>query len=481
MKKIFCFSIVLITIAITLFAQPGSVDIYFNPGSGINNPVTGVFELDCILIQSDGKIIIGGFFSTFNGAPARCIARLNSNGSLDNTFMQGTGANNAIACASMQSDGKIIIGGLFTNFNGSNRYRIARLNVNGTLDSTFNPGSTNSFGNNDVVRHTSIQSDGKVIVCGRFTDYSGYPSINFCRLNSDGSFDHTFQNGTVVNSGINISSIQSDGKIIIGGSVTNYNGTPINRLARLFADGSLDTTFNVATEINMTYSVNCSLIQNDGKIIIGGDFSYTNGITAQHIARLNTDGSLDTTFNPGTGADNVITKISTQSDGKILISGYFTSYNGIARKSIARLNADGSIDTTFSPGTGTGTAQNTWVYCTAIQSDGKIIVGGNFNSFNGTARNGVARLQNDITLDLKSEDNNINLFPNPTQGMFTMQFGEIIDATVNIYNCTGQLISKQKNMSENSLEINLSDQPNGLYIVEVIQKSNSKRFKISKQ
>jgi uncharacterized delta-60 repeat protein len=476
-KKIFTTFYLTIALVASVIAQPGSVDTTFNPGSGTNDFVKTTS------IQSDGKIIIGGNFTQINALPVNRIARLNADGSVDNLFNVGSGANEQVYSTSIQNDGKIIIGGKFTSYNGISRYRIARLNVDGTLDSTFNPASTNSYGNNDQVLHTSIQSDGKILVCGLFTDYSGYPWLNFCRLNSDGSLDNTFQNGITSYTGIYFSSIQSDGKIIIGGSASNYNGTPINRLARLFADGSLDTTFHAASEINMTYSVNCSLIQNDGKIIIGGDFSYTNGVTTKKIARLNTDGSLDTTFNPGTGADNTINRISIQNDGKIIISGFFTSYNGTLSKSIARLNNDGSIDTDFNPGNGNGNgaAQNTWVLCTAIQSDGKIIVGGNFNYFNGTGRNGIARLQNDFTLDLKSEDNNINLFPNPTQGMFIVQFGEITNATVNIYDCKGQLLSQQKNVNEKSLKFDLSNYANGLYILELIQKSNSKRFKISKQ
>src|SRR5690606_5239549 len=95
-----------------------------------------------------------------------------------------------------------------------------------------------------------------------------------------------------------------------------------------------------------------SSLQSDGKVVIGGAFSSINGTVRDRIARLNTDGSLDTTFNPGTGANDLVTSISIQSDGKIIIGGWFIFYNGTAIKRIARLNTDGSLDNTFDPGTG---------------------------------------------------------------------------------------------------------------------------------
>jgi uncharacterized delta-60 repeat protein len=254
----------------------------------------------------------------------------------------------------------------------------------GSNDLSFNADRINfGDGANSTILTTQIQSDGKVIIGGQFISYNGTEINRIARLNTDGSLDTGFNPGTGANSTIRTTQIQSDGKIIIGGLFTSYNGTARNRIARLNADGSLDTGFNPGT--GATSTILTTQIQSDGKIIIGGDFTSYNGTAISRIARLNADGSLDTGFNPGKGANGTIWTTQIQSDGKIIIGGQFTSYNGTARNYIARLNADGSLDTGFNPGTG---ATST-ILTTQIQSDGKIIIGGQFTSYNGTARNNL--------------------------------------------------------------------------------------------
>ena len=361
----------------------GTLDTTFNPGTGTSSYVFS------IAMQSDGKIIIGGSFSSYNGTLRNRIARLNADGTLDTTFNQGNSETDDIYTTAIQSDGKIMIGGFFTSFNGIDRDRIARLNADGTLDTTFNPGA----GANSSVETIAIQSDGKTIIGGGFSTYNGTARGKIARLNADGTLYGTFDLGTGANGTVHTTIIQTDGKIIIGGEFTSYNGTAINRIARLNADGTLDTYFNTGTGANGT--VNTAAIQSDGKIIIGGEFTSYNGIARNHIARLNTDGTLDGTFDQGTGASDYVNTTAIQSDGKIIIGGGFLYYNGTAINRIARLNADGTIDGTFDPGTGASGNVNT----TAIQSDGKIIIGGSFSSYNETARNRIARLNADGTLD----------------------------------------------------------------------------------
>ena len=210
---------------------------------------------------------------------------------------------------------------------------------------------------------------------------------------TSGTIDLTFNPGAGATGSVETTSIQSDGKIIIGGNFPSYNGTARNRIARLNTDGTLDTSFNPGTGADnggFTNSVRTTSIQSDGKIIIGGTFTSYNGIARNNIARLNTDGTLDATFNPGTGADGGggVWTTSIQSDGKIIIGGFFTSYNGIARNRIARLNTDGALDTSFNPGAGA----NDNVKTTSIQSDGQLIIGGQFTSYDGIARNYIARI-----------------------------------------------------------------------------------------
>jgi uncharacterized delta-60 repeat protein len=281
-------------------------------------------------------------------------------------------------------DGKVLIVGDFIYYNGIPRKYIARLNNDGSLDMSFNPGT----GASHNIFTIAVQSDGKVLIGGVFTSYNGTPRIGIARLNTDGSLDATFNSGLGAGAGISKIAIQSDCKVLIGGVFTSLNGTARTGIARLNTDGSLDTTFNYG--LGAGDMIPQIAIQSDGKIVIGGVFTSLNGTARTCIARLNTDGSLDTTFNPGSGANRLFVSIAIQSDGKIVIGGNFTSYNGTPRTGIARLNTDGSLDTSFNPGSGA----NGYVASIAIQSDDKIVIGGNFTSYNGTARNCIARIFN---------------------------------------------------------------------------------------
>jgi uncharacterized delta-60 repeat protein len=130
-------------------------------------------------------------------------------------------------------------------------------------------------------------------------------------------------------------------------------------------------------------------VQSDGKVLIGGGFTAYNGTSRGNVARLNSDGSLDTDFATGAGANNYVGSVAVQSDGKILIGGGFTTYNNTSRGGVARLNSDGSLDTGF---LATGAGANGQVESVAVQSDGKILIGGRFTTYNGTSRGYVARL-----------------------------------------------------------------------------------------
>ena len=361
----------------------GTLDTSFNPGTGANNTIS------TCTIQPDGKIIIGGDFTTYNGTTRNRIARLNVNGTLDTSFNPGTGANNTISTCPIQPDGKIIIGGNFTSYNGTNINRIARLNTDGTLDTIFNPGT----GANFDVKICILQPDEQLIIGGTFTSYNGTARYCIARLNVDGTLDASFNPGTGANNSVYTFVLQPDGKIIIGGVFTSYNGTARNYIARLNANGTLDTSFNPGTGAANTVNT-CALLPN-GQLIIGGSFTYYNETARGRIACLNANGSLDISFNPGTGANFDVFTSALQPDGKIIIGGFFTTCNGTESHRIARLNEDGTLDTSFNSGIGA----NHYVWTCVLQPDGKIIIGGNFTSYNGAARNYIARLNSDGTLD----------------------------------------------------------------------------------
>jgi len=377
-KRKLLFLALIIFSTIKSFAQPGALDFSFITGDGASA------EVYTTNIQSDGKIIIGGAFITFNGVSINRIARLNADGTLDVGFNSGSGSNNIVYSSAIQPDGKIIIGGDFTSYNGTTKNFIARLNNDGTIDNSFNIGA----GANDRVNTITIQPDGKIIIGGFFTTYNGISRSYLARLNNDGTLDNTFNIGLGANNWLYLTVLQPDGKIIIGGDFTAFNLTNANRVIRLNTDGTVDNTFNIGSGANN--GIRSITLQPDGKIIIGGNFTSFNGLSAGYITRLNADGALDNTFNSGIGANNSIYTTLLLPNGKIIIGGIFTFYNGIPISRLARLNIDGTLDSVFNPGTGS----DSWIITSKLQPDGKILIGGAFTSYDGTLCNRIGRIIN---------------------------------------------------------------------------------------
>ncbi|WP_164891011.1 T9SS type A sorting domain-containing protein [Botryobacter ruber] len=362
----------------------GSPDLTFTTGAGFS--VSGV---QVLAVQSDGKIVAGGTFSSYNGIPKNRFARLHPDGTLEASTDPGTGFNNTVSALSLQPDGRLIVAGNFTSYNGSDRSRMARLNANGTLDNSFNPGA---FDN--AVTTVALQPDGKVLVGGLFLHYNNTRLLGgIARLQTDGTLDNSFVTGVGFNSSVESLALQPDGKVIVGGNFTVFNNMPFNRIIRLNPDGSHDTSFTIGTGFNG--QVNSVVVQRDGKIVVGGMFSSYNGMAANSIIRLNADGSRDESFDSGNGFNSAVQSIALQADAKVLVGGGFTSYNGTSRNRIARLHADGTADNSFNPGTGF----NAEVLTIALQPDGKVMAGGSFTTFNGTTRNRIARLNTDGSLD----------------------------------------------------------------------------------
>ena len=321
------------TITPTITPTPSSTPPpCFNIGTGFNGSVTNITQ------QSDGKILCGGAFTSYNGTGANYIIRLNSDGYLDTSLNTGTGFNNTVSIITMQSDGKILVGGNFTSYNETSANRIIRLNSDGYLDTSLNTGTGFSGRVNSITQ----QSDGKILCGGSFTSYNGTSANRIIRLNSDGSIDTGFVYGTGFNSSIIQITQQSDSKILVGGDFTSYNGTSANRIIRLNSNGSLDTSLNTGTGFN--YYPNVILQLSDGKILVGGSFTSYNETSANRIIRLNSNGSLDTSLNTGTGFNGSVSIIIIQSDSKILCGGSFTTYQGYSSYNIVRINSNGSIN-----------------------------------------------------------------------------------------------------------------------------------------
>lgn len=464
----------ILTFCITIFfvvvirAQSGSIDSSFNTtDTGLANQGFS-FVVNDMTIQSDGKIIVGGSFSNFNGTTTNYITRLNSDGTLDTTFNIGTGANNPIYCTAIQNDGKILIGGLFTLLNGTSINRIARLNTDGTIDNTFTIGT--GFSLNDDLRVIVIQNDGKIIVGGDFTLFNGSIRNRILRLNPNGSLDNTFSIGNGFNNTVHDIKIQNDGKIIVGGNFTSFNGTTRNRIIRLNTNGTNDVSFNPG--LGASSEIRTTSVQNNGKIIIAGNFTSFDGVVKNKMTRLNSDGTVDGDFSIGNGFDNIVYCSSIQSDDKIVISGNFNLFNGINANRIVRLNSDGSFDSTFNVGNGT----NDYILATSIQNDGKIIIGGAFTSYNGTLKNRIARINNDQSLNTGLfENKGLIVYPNPVSNFLNIDTNKKIDL-ISIYNLQGQIVLESKNNEK----INVESLTSGQYIMKIFSENTTQIKKFIK-
>jgi uncharacterized delta-60 repeat protein len=383
-------------------ADPGSMDSSFQS----RGPQDYVYT---IATQADGKIIIGGRFSNIYDKSRNHIARLNMDGSLDTVFNPGSGTNYFVFASAVQADGKIVIGGSFTSYNGTAQNYIARLNADGSLDSSFNPGSGVGGTANPQVNTIALQSDGKIIIGGYFTSYNGTSRNGIARLNADGSLDSSFNlSGVAGTTSPQVYSVavQADGKIIIGGSFTSINGIPQNYIGRLNADGSLDNGFNPpgsAAWTGANWYVYSIVVQRDGKIVIGGFFTAVNTIAQGCIARLNVDGSLDSSFNTGSGADQRVESVLVQADGKIMIGGYFSNVNGTPIYRIARLNADGSLDASLKG----RTSQASSVTNMVVQPNGRALTNGSLINNGYLVRIHSGDTDNDGTEDATDNCTNV--------------------------------------------------------------------------
>lgn len=349
--------------------------------------------------QADGKIVVAGRISavSVNGVATGKIARLNVDGSIDPSFSCGKGYNNGIGALAILSDGKILIAGSFTQYNGENVPKIARLNSDGTPDNSFKIG-IGLTGNNSYIDAVEVLPSGKILIGGEFSSFAGVGRNMLAMLNADGTLDNEFVPSTEFFGPIQTIAQQSDGKILIGGQIRTAFGGPVVML-RLNIDGSIDNTF--ARSSKTLNSVNDIEIQSDGKILVGGDFVTYGAESPRCLVRLNADGTLDGSFNnDGEGFYNAVggvfsyplhfvSDIVIQPDGKILVGGYYRKYNGVSLDGMARLNTDGTLENTFD-----GCAQN-FTYASFrqlyVQSNGKIIGVGLFENYNTSPYNAVIR------------------------------------------------------------------------------------------
>lgn len=342
----------------------GALDLSYNPNATAASPVSAA------AVRSDGKVYVSGTFEQVNGVAQAKFTRLNADGTLDSSFLTGTGFNAAPSLMIVQADGRVIACGSFSTYNGTSRSGIARINNDGSLDTSFTPTVSG-------VHSIALQSDGKVLIGGSFSTVNGISRPLVARLNSDGTLDVGF---SLVISGSDIVGViaQTDGKTVIAGTFSGVDGFNRANVARLLSSGGVDTSFDAGSQ-----TANLQVMrQSTGKYVLRNNFIFT---------RLNTNGSADNTFVfPQFNSGASVTTAAVDTDDSIVVSGQFSAVAGYPRQNIARFSANGDSDTTFLyNGIDIGPSQ------IIPAPSSKMLLIGSFNVVDSSVRSGIARLNID--------------------------------------------------------------------------------------
>jgi uncharacterized delta-60 repeat protein len=355
-------------------------------------------------VASDSSYYIGGAFSQFSGNSQNRLVKCLQSGYKDSTFNIGSGPNNNVFTVTPSGD-KVFIGGdEISSYNGTSTGAIVKLNANGTIDTSFTSLAVGGTGTGKDINGIGVLPDGKIVVAGDFTTYGANSMDNGMILNSDGSFNaslYLLPNGYV-------RTLLVNNNDIFAGGLGNSN-------VQKWGDTSFDNnhTFSgyLPTSPNPFSDIFGLALQSDGKIVVVGSFTTVNGNSRNGIVRLNSNGTVDTGFNPGSGFNDTPNSIQIQSNGKIIVGGWFTTYNGNTRNGIVSINSDGSIDTTVTFGSGFGGgAGGTTVNGLGILAGGVIVAVGSFTTFD----NQDPCINGDNTAALASNGSLINCYFNPT-------------------------------------------------------------------
>jgi uncharacterized delta-60 repeat protein len=364
-----------------VLAGGGSVDPAFQP------PAFG-FGISRVAVQADGKVLIVGGMRVDASPEPLGLQRLNADGSRDPDFNIGSGFvgqttllpgvfTNVAApqfYALVPTPAGILVGGQFDSLNGQPRTNLVRVLGSGAVDAGFVAQA------DGLVNAILPVAGGQVLVAGGFKKINGTARASLARLNANGSVDNFTPNwGSLIPSAIRTLAVQADGKILVGGGFLSLVGGLSTKLvARLNADGSVDSSFTPAGAQFTTEYVSGLVVQADGKIVVIGGFGQIGGNARKAIARLNSDGTFDSTWpGPGIGSGGLESAeaLAAAANGQLFLGGKFATYNGQGPDGIARLNADGTRDGTFQKPAGSSTF---WVGSLAVQADGKILMGGTF-------------------------------------------------------------------------------------------------------
>ena len=351
------------------FGQVSVLDPSFRVNMKASDGIEG------LVVQADGRILVGGEFTSISGCSNSFLARLNSDGSLDASFNPPGQTDGAVSRLIQQPDRKVLVGGSFGRLLGHAQPALARLLEDGSLDAAFDTSAT--FNTNTWITSLALQDDGQLLVGYRVLD--NYVS-QVVRVNTNGTLDTTFVCTNEIYGYVFALVPQPDG-VLFGGNYCYVAGSTNNALFRLQQDGRLDDSFDAG--LNMS-SVFCMLLQPSGQILVGGALYRKGASTGVPLLRLNADLHWDGSFKPDAFGDSVFPGPATyslllQPDGKLIVGGYFSEVGGYCRRNILRFTPEGHVDGCFDPGLGLGsTDQPGPVRALALQPDGRILIGGWF-------------------------------------------------------------------------------------------------------
>ncbi|MDQ7833139.1 MAG: delta-60 repeat domain-containing protein [Desulfovibrionaceae bacterium] len=379
----------------TYLTNTGSVLISQPDGASNDGPILAV------LGASDGKSYVAGNFTKAFGVTANRIFRRNSDGTLDASFNIGTGPNGDVTGALRLGDDSLIVVGAFTAFNGTACNRIVKLTPTGAVDATFAVGS----GANAPILSIGTLDSGAIYLTGGFTAFNGQSRGGLAVIQSGGALQGTFAGFTpagsaTVTTAVNDLAVQSDGKIVIGGEFNWFGGVWSPGLARLNSNGGVDTGFSAG--LGPDGVVHDVAVRSDGRIFAAGDVGGVATRPLGGVARFTSTGGVDTTFSPiVTRNDNSpapVYAVLPLAGNQVMVGGHVRKIAGQERSPLARLNADGSLDAAFTPQIAITSGTSLSTYALAGEETGKYYVGG-YVTYDGLARGFFTRLTSTGSMD----------------------------------------------------------------------------------
>lgn len=366
---------------------------WLNPDGTLNTQFSAVgMPNDTVIAiarQADGKMVLGGTFTAYGTTPVPKLVRLNTDGSIDTSFVThlGTGVPSTspnayqVQAIAIDSLGRILVGGNFTTFNGAAVHYLVRLNTDGTRDTSFD--AVLGTGPNSDIQAIAVDSQNRIALGGNFTALGSNAVSYVGRLTSSGAPDTSFNasisggtSGTVV-----ALSIDSQDRIVAGGVFSNSGdwSTSLPGIVRYGATGSIDTAFMTNVGAGAT-TVNALATDSLGHIIVGGQFTTFDTTTVGNFVRLNSDGTVDSAFmaQAGAGFTSPIWAVAADSQNRVIIAG------GWSASVLSRFHADGSIDSGFASNVGVGFGGG-YIATIGLTSCDQLVVGGSFTTFSGTA------------------------------------------------------------------------------------------------